>query len=337
MAKILLTGMSAPQTSAGANIKALSFAGVLNQVLVGMGHEVTWADPQLHFNAESARHFDSVIVGLSPITSLGANRTYGALATINALCGSDKLFLFVDAPTLSQIEITLRSVANNPENLTKDFFSYRKGFAEVKTDAALRNSILSGIDALLTQKWPTTLFPALPWSDTSAVEKNLPGGAEGRTVGVNLDSFLVLEEPAVSETRADKWVYDVPSPHWTRKVLKTVTLPGSQMKYNKGTDDNEVQNQIARSVGALISSDRKQGTWWSYRYIQALNAQTPIATEWKESSRLGQPWATLPATIEELPQESRDLLSLAQRDLYLANIPGKMRAVELLNDTLKLI
>jgi hypothetical protein len=82
--------MSAPQASSSANLKNLSFAGLINMALTDAGHEVVWASPSVYMTEETLNEFDAVVVGVSPITSMGANRVYGALNVIQTMWGSDK-------------------------------------------------------------------------------------------------------------------------------------------------------------------------------------------------------------------------------------------------------
>jgi hypothetical protein len=106
------------------------------------------------------------------------------------------------------------------------------------------------------------------------------------------------------------------------------------MKWNKGWDDEQVFLQIGRSIGAIISPEQKDGTWWSYRYIQALNSNTPVVTEWKESQSIGLEWAMLASSIDSLPQESRNLLAMVQRDIYLSSIKDKKESLKNLENIL---
>jgi hypothetical protein len=108
------------------------------------------------------------------------------------------------------------------------------------------------------------------------------------------------------------------------------------MKVNKGATDRDVFLQILRSVGTLISPDKRQGTWWTYRYAQSLNAGVPVVTEWKESSVLGAPWAVLAATVEEMTPQERLELSGAQKNTYFSAIPSKIEVQKLLNETMNL-
>jgi hypothetical protein len=95
------------------------------------------------------------------------------------------------------------------------------------------------------------------------------------------------------------------------------------MKWNKGWGDEQVMLQISRSIGAIISPDQKDGTWWSYRYIQAMNSNTPVVTDWTESQNLSADWSVLASAIDSMSEEKRDLLATAQREIYSASIKGK--------------
>jgi hypothetical protein len=329
MSKVFLTGMSAPQASSSSNKKSLTFAGVLDKVLTSAGHEVTWASPSVYMTKESLDKFDAVLVGISPLTSVGANRVYGALSVINALKNTDKLTLFVDTPTPSQIEVSLRAVITNPETLTKSFFSYRKEYSNVIADKDLLNSVLSGAKYLYENDWATTLYPKLPWKSDIKLAPN----AKTNLVGVNLDSHIILETDVESDRRP-KWVIDNLTTTWAKSTTAALSLPNSLMKWNKGWTDEQVAEQILRSIGAIVSPDKRDGTYWSYRYIQAINSNTPVVTDWKESHLIGDAWNILATNIESMSQEKRDLVAMAQRESYVANIPSKQQAVEILQNSI---
>ena len=337
MAKVLLTGMSAPQASAKANKTNKGFASLINEGLISAGHDVVWTDPNINFTKEMADQFDSIIVGISPITSLGANRVYGALGVIGAVLeyAPEKLSLLVDAPNVSQIDVSLRSVLTAPESLTKPFYSYRKDYLAVKNSPETQAKLLGVIKHLLESEWPTVVYPSLPWKDDSVVADKLPAGAGAQLVGLSLDSF-VLVEPVESVDKAEKWVVDDLSSKWTKAVSATLINPCSPMKLTKGSTDYDVSEQIARSIGALISPDKKQETWWSYRYIQALNTYTPIASNWYETQELGEAWAMLAATIESCSEDKRRLIAIAQREAYSNSIPDRIEAVQQLQSALRI-
>jgi hypothetical protein len=335
MGKVLLTGMSAPQASAKANVSNLGFASLINKALISAGHEVVWTDPNINFTKEMVDTFDSILVGISPLTSLGSNRVYGALSVIGAVLehAPQKLSLLVDAPNVSQIEVSLRAAVGAPESLVKPFYSYRKNYAEVKESPETQGRLLGVVRHLLEEEWPTTIYPSLPWKLDYSVADKLPTGARSKLVGLNLDSFI-LEPASDNEDRAPKWVSDDMKSKWNKSVVTTLQYPCSPMKMTKGWTDYEVEDQIARSIGALIAPDKKQETWWTYRYVQAMNKTTPIATNWYESQDLGAAWAVLAASIESASEGKRRLIATAQRESYEVAIPDTIEATKILVSTL---
>ena len=328
--------MSAPQASAKANKTSISFASVINMALVSAGHSVVWSDPRIVMTEEAIEEFDSVLVGISPLNSLGANRAYAALSTISSVLeySPEKLSLFIDAPNVSQIEVSLRAVSANPELLVKSFYSYRKDYSVVKSDKELQKRLISVVDTLLNEEWPITLYPRLPWKSDDSVSEKLPNGAASKLIGINLDSFL-LETPIPSYETVDKWCSDNTQSKWAKSTISTLSLPCVPMRLTKGSTDADVEAQISRSIGVLISPDKKQNTWWSYRYIQALNKLTPIATNWKESQNLDSSWAVLAATIESSSPKERLSIALAQRESYEQNTPDRIESVTALVNALR--
>ena len=327
MSKIFLTGMTAPQASASANTKNMSFAGLVNRVLVSAGHDVTWSDPDVKITEEDLDTYDSVIVGVGPVTGLGANRVYGALNIIDLLWSSDKLTLFIDAPSTTLLASSLKSVDAKPTSLIKEFYAYRKGYKDVVSDIALSSRIASAVYKLANQEWPTTIWPSLPWSsvDRLSISRILPKSSKN-FININLDSHFI-QLNSFPEEKRDKWTIDTFSNKRIEKLVKTLSNPTSLMKWNKGWTDDQVYEQIAKSTGAIISPVRGDGTWWSYRYVQCLNASTPIYSDWQETGLLGASWSHLAHTIESLPYEKKIALAADQKIAYILSIPDKKTAV----------
>lgn len=334
MSKILLTGMTSAQASSAASRKAMSFAGVMYTALSEAGHDVLWADPSLAYTSEDLKTFDAVIVGVAPLTSIAANRVYGALNLIDVLWESPKLTLFIDAPQVNQIEFSLKSVLTSPDNFVKPFFSYRKGYSDVVANADTRQRLIDCVEKLYTSEWPRTLYPALPWTKHDAIVQLLPGGAVD-VVGINLDAHIIKDLPH-GDARRVKWSVDNYKEQWIKSTVQTLTVPHVPMKWNKGWTDDQVSDQITRSIGVLIAPSKREGSWWTYRIAQALSTYTPVVTDWKESESLGEGWDLLAPSVEDLSDETRHLLAAVQRSTYLANIPSKTEATRLLEGTIKL-
>lgn len=335
MSKILITGMSASHASKSTNLRSLSFAGVIKLVLEQQGHEVIQENPEVSWNLKDLEQYDSVLVGLSPITSLSANHVYGALSVIDVLLDSPKLRLFIDAPEPGKITASLRAMVKTPDNLTKPFYSYRKGFSHASQPNML-NNLIEVIESLLTEPWPITLYPSLPWTDEIAHVANfLPEGASKSLKAVNLDSYLISTQELIETERRDKWVVENYSTKWIKSTASTLSNPTVPMKWNKSWSDAQVYSQISAGIGALIPP-YSSGTWWSYRYIQCMNASTPIATDWKESQFLGQSWTHLASSIESMSPEDRATLATQQRNAYLEKVPTRREATINLSQALGL-
>jgi hypothetical protein len=326
MSKILITGMSAPQMSINANSRSLSFAGVIEKVLTDAGHKVAMIEPDITWTEENLDYYDAVLVGFSPITSLSANKAYGALHIMHVLRKSKKLCLFIDAPQPAQLMASLRSIALHPKNLTKEFYSNRTGY-QLAQDPSMSSRMLEVINRLLNNEWPKTLYPSLPWKSQESVIGELQPKVEGSLHGINLDAYLVSPAPVYKDERIDKWAADTFSTKWVKTTLNTLKYPATPMKWNKGWTDSQVYAQISPALGSLISPHR-DGTWWTYRYAQSLNAGTPIASEWKETQIIGSSWNVLAAHVEEMNEQERDKLSYAQKMDYIASIPSKEGARE---------
>ena len=67
-----------------------------------------------------------------------------------------------------------------------------------------------------------------------------------------------------------------------------------------------------------------------------MNALTPIATDWKETSTIGSSWSHLASSIEGMMLEERNTLATAQRDAYTKNIPTRRDATIHLSQALGL-
>jgi hypothetical protein len=337
MAKILLTGMTAPQSSKNANKRNLSFAGVIEKVLTTGGHTVVWDDPSLEIGVEELEMYDAVLVGVGPITSLGANRVYGALNIIDLLWGSKKLSLFIDAPKTIQIGSSLKSVNSTPSNLLKEFYSYRKGYKAVISDIVLSSRISSAASKLMDLDWPTTIYPSLPWNLSSSIGlTRLVTGVGKNLVGINLDSVLISEDSVVETVREPRWVFDVESSSYIKKLSSVLLHPLVPMRWSKGCTDLDTYTQMATSLGSIIAPYKNDGSWWSYKYAQSMNALTPIYTDWQETQELGPAWSMLSYNMEALSSEERIELSYQQRSSYLNSIPTKTQALKLLESILKI-
>ena len=334
MSRILITGMSAPHTSYTLNRRAVTFAGLVEKVLKNAGHQVVLCEPDVSWERFDLEAYDAIFVGVSPLTSLSANNAYGALHIINLMASSDKLTLFIDAPNPSQIGASLRSIKSKPDQLSKEFYSYRKGYQFSKDPENLKR-FMQVVDLLLDGEWPDTIYPSLPWRDIESINQELPQGVHSHLRGINLDSYMITRREVSNDERIQRWAADMPDSAWTKKTLKTLNYSAIPMKWHKGFSDEDITEKMENSIGSLIAP-YKDGTWWTPRYAQSLTTVTPIASEWKETSLLGNEWNALAATIEHMNAKERSQVATGQRESYLSSVPNKETSRAQIEDLLKI-
>jgi hypothetical protein len=310
--KFLLTGMTAQQANPESHLRAANYAGYLRKVLETGGHEVDWTDPEIDADLGD---YDYVIVGVAPITSLGANRAYGALSIIERLWDSKKLTILVDAPEPGKIDNSLQAIVDKPSNLTKEFFSYRKGFTEAN-DPVTRERLLKVVSWLHEKGWPRTLVPALPWHTAESMITQIPRGARQYSNGGDLESFVIadwLSEPVALDQ--ERWSYQASSDKkWLARqgtTWDTIAVPWS----SRAPIDSQAASTMCSTAGTLIAPERT-GTWWNTRYAMSVALGVPVFTEWRESSTIGTAWATLPMVYESIDPEMRRYVARMQLEEY---------------------
>jgi hypothetical protein len=330
MSRILLTGMTAPQASQRANERSQGFAHQLVDALRNSdeAHEVDWIDPSVEWTYEQLDEYDSIIVGLAPVTGLGSNRAYGALSVIAHMYDSSKLRLFVDGPNPYQITHSFNAILKTPDTLTKEFYKYRLEW-HLATEPTIRLRVYTAIRKLATEQWPPTLYPKLPWNQEDPRD-DLPKGAREALCPINLDIFTLnhsyspVSIPAAGVS--EKWVVNDAKAKWCEFVEPTLGSVVVPMKRNKFSSDSDVISDMVTSVGVLVAPTKRGRTWWTNRYVQALHARVPVFTEWQDSQSLGESWATLGSEIEHMSDARRAALSNQQREAYVAAIDDESSA-----------
>lgn len=324
MKKILITGMTSPQSSRRLNEKSLSFAGALSSILEDSGHAVEWAEPSVFFTKEDLKGFDVILLGIAPALSVTSNKAYGVLSMIDLLGDDDRLRLFIDTPEPSRITANLRALEKDISQIFKSFYSLRKHYRDVVPNESVKSAIANGVDRLRSSEWPSTLYPATPWSEDLEVAAKLPERAVDSLSGVFVDSYYVRQDIArISADKVRRWLIDTTKTKWAERTTHTLSLPHHPMKENKGATDEAVFNGIARSIGSLISPTGDGQLWWSYRLAQSMNATTPIASDWRVTSKIGSSWSHLAAGIEEMSYIDMYELSVSQKEEYIKSLPSR--------------
>lgn len=325
--KVLITGMASSHCKRPQNT---SFFTLLADAISGFA-DVVWASPNLSWTRKDLEVYDAVLFGFTPPTSLSANKIFGAMHVLGLMFDSPKLKVVIDSAQMWQYKNSIEAVKRNSELLFGSFYSKREGYFEAKDSS---QSIIRAAELLGSDAWPTIFYPSLPWVSDDKVSSILGFLSSDQLTGLNLDSTLISPEPA-RIGRTDTWAVENPKSQWVESLQESLSLPTIPTKMGRKTDDTYALNVLRTSIGLIIPpQDRKVGSWWNYRAIQAMNTGTPISTYWQSTYRFNPAWGILAYQVEDMSPADRQHLAATQRESYISAIPKPKDAVEQLKTRL---
>jgi hypothetical protein len=340
MSKILITGMTSSQCSSQAIAKNMSYSGLLKKAFEHAGYEVDLLPPNTQWTKEYLEGYEKVLVGLAPVTSLGAHYAYGAMHVMHLLLGDFRMVFYIDGPEPVKITSALNAWYKDTDNITKPFYSGRRDYSYA-IDQKNTSNIAKVVGHLINDMWHMTLYPSLPWDYTHIKPLGqLPSGANNAIRGSNVDVFGINDEvyPTHKTSHNDSIAVDDLGTKWVQNVKQTTNSDLVLMREHKGLTDAQVRTRISQAKAAIITPYPSSGTWWSYRYLQAISTLTPVVTEWRESAASGMAgWNLLVSSIDNTSIEDLNLIGGVQYGSYLANIESKDNAAASLERTLLLL
>lgn len=300
----------------------MSFAGAATRILEESGHQVAWGTPSVNVAKKDYDRYDVILLGIAPVLSVTANKAYGVLSLIDTFSSDERLRFFVDSPNTGSITANLRAVEKDKARLFTTFYAMRKEYEAVIINMKIKNRVLSALEFLKSEDWPTTLIPATPWTSIETVSSSLSNNAAKNLSSICVDSFFVENSIRLSRgERSRRWLLSTDKTKWVESTLHSLTLPHSSMKKKRSEDDESVFARMQSSFGVLISPEDNGTISWSHRWAQSLNSGAPIASDWRITSSIGAAWSHLAAGIEEMSEIDRYELAVLQRQEYLSAIP----------------
>jgi hypothetical protein len=328
--KVLLTGCSAPQSSQGLNTRLPTFSGLVRNALSYAGHDVVWVTPSIDMSEEYLSQFDVVLVGLTPPTSLSSYRLYGALSVIDRARKVSNVKYIVDAPEPYKLWAGIRAIANNPDDLVKNFYSKRSEFDKAINPANL-SRIQSVVSGLYESTWEQTLCPSLPWSKKENIIKHIPNILEDSLDLLCLDAFLLtaVEDSSAlyMKSESNYWSTNQKT-SWVKGLEKTLKNKIHPMASNKWATNTSILTNINKSIGSVISVYKNDEPWWSVNLSQSLYVNTPVVTDWKQTSYLGESWSMLAHNLEDMSVTERISVAVKQKNEYIKVLPDFNESVE---------
>ena len=313
MKKVLITGATASQSSVQANYRNIRFSGLLNNALLNSGVESELRDVS---RTETFESYDKVVVGLSPFTSLSANKIYTALDTLNR--SGDKAVLLVDAPDPHLVYRSMVSALNNPSNLSKSLYSKRAGFDSFVKDKNFSNSVVSGIERVISERLPLVV-PSVPYFSHTSSSLRV---ATDDLIELNFDSYFEKENYYAGRESSSYWLADSRSNIWVEQIKETVSNPILNYKRSHYDSDIDLTDRILGSFGYLRNNYRYDNPWWSRNIMLTLSCGVPVFSDWRFTSKMGDSWSLLPHSAEELNHLDRKDLAEEQKSSYLSLCPS---------------
>jgi hypothetical protein len=128
--------------------------------------------------------------------------------------------------------------------------------------------------------------------------------------------------------RQNTWAADNIKSPWLNNLEHTLKYPVTPLKTSRILKDQDAVNNMRSSLGLIVPpQDRGYGTWWSYRYLQALNSSTPVVTDWLDTIKFDKSWSYLAYQLEELSEIQRINVARSQLESYVSAIKSKNQAI----------
>jgi len=320
--KVLITGCSAQQASKKHAQRTPTFASLLTRAFTDSGIEADHVDPSISYMSEQLAEYDLVVVGITPTTSIAANKIYPAFSMAAKAQKIGNLALMIDAPDSMKIQPSLRASYTDPNSFYKDFYNRRKSYSEVVSNNKLQEEIQGFIKFLIEEKWPTTFYPVFPWSTEKFVEY-LPNLDREKLVPINVDSYLILQAPTAQNYYETKqyWTCDSPQSQYGVAHSKMVRNPVVATRETRWEFQIDTLERIRGSLGTLIATYRNDESWWSPALAQSLSQNIPVVHDWKLTHQLGVEWSHLAPSIEDMGTAERLDVAFHQKQSYLKSIP----------------
>ena len=317
MERVLITGATSSQYSVEAHRRSARFAGLLNSALNFDGIQTELKSLPVE-DSGAVSQYSTVLVGLAPVSSMSSNKLYPSLTTLAAAFKQGNAKVFIDAPDPSAIFQSYKSVLKSPEILTKDLYSTRDGYQSVVSSRSTADSILETIEHLLSGDYDI-LYPSIPYYDQTRDVYGIPSGS-GSFVGLNFDSLFSDNLHLSTRSKPRYWLSESISTKWSKQVSKTVSKPVLPVRRNAYDTECDYISRMQNSFGYLNGAYKNGTLWWSPNIMLALSCGVPVFSDWTHTISLGESWSMLPHNSEDMSNEERCSLALAQRASYLASV-----------------
>jgi hypothetical protein len=318
MKKVLITGATSSQYSIDAHKRNSRFSGLLTAGLNFSGVSAQMKSLEMDFDGNNLKEYDTVLIGLSPFSSLSANKSYTSLNTLTKVLESGVKFkIILDAPDPQLVYTSYSSIIKNPEIFTKSLYSSREGFKNVQTDSQLKNKLIQTIEYILTGDYDIVV-PEVPYFEFSRDAYGIPKTSSSKTYSLNFDSIFSDTFHVKLGEKSKFWCTDNNNTVWAKKISATLSKPVLNLKRTQYDTDIDYIHRLQQSYGYLLPTYKNNLPWWSANTMLSLSCGIPVFSEWRHTQKMSGYWSVLPQTAEDMSHEQRYELSVMQKETYLA-------------------
>lgn len=171
--KAIVSGMTSEMTTGTPRTGYPALSPGLTVMLEELGYETYQGVLRVDTNDEMLAEADVMILGMSPVISVGSRYLYGVLdAILKARQNNCALLFTISDWQTALLKSSLKTLINGPHRMTKYFMRHR-------TDHLWANHhvdyLMTAVNALYNNPWPGTLIPSHPWrNDMPVISNHVP-------------------------------------------------------------------------------------------------------------------------------------------------------------------
>lgn len=318
MKKVLITGATSSQHSIDAHKRNSRFSGLLTAGLNFSGVFGEMKSLPIDFDRKILDEYDTVLIGLSPFSSLSAHKSYAVLNTLSKVLDSGKPFkIILDAPDPHLIYTSYSSVLKNPSIFTKSLYSSREGYDKVVSDEVYKNELFDAIKFVLSGSYDT-ISPKLPYYNFSREEYGIPKNINKEDYSLSFDSIFKDTFHVKLGEKSKFWCTDSNNTVWAKKMSATLAKPVLNLKRTQYDTELDLISRFQQAYGYLLPTYKNNLPWWSPNIMLSLSCGIPVFSDWRHTGAISSYWSVLPQSAEDMTNEQRYELSVMQKETYLS-------------------
>lgn len=320
--KILLTGITSIQTnSRGPRSKRdyISFPYVLNQMLLDLGHKVTFAPytPSIH----NLNSYDVVLIGLAPTSSRVSIYAYNAFL---AMQHERKLFYLVDWNVKAAFS---QRIASEP------FGDFVAGCNKLDPSRVERKIIEKKIRWFFENKHDV-LAQMFNWGDHDDAKEGVP---IRKLISIDPTPFMFDGKVVQAKVKTKAWVSATLKDN--DEKLNKLNLSWPIIQYNKDNYLSEaklIDEIYSKNWGVIALPYYHRGCgWFRGRFIHAIKAGSILHAHPNEAGELGTPYVFDVESYESASPKELKFLVNGQRDCFMKHVISKEDTLDKLSDILR--